>query len=130
MTLEKFSVPLAICIGLGLVFIAITMYVTISQTHKIYGPLVSIHRYLDVLLQNKKPHPLQLRESDQVKELADKLNLLSDRFLHNRPQISQSVRAIEHYIDALHKKSTLPPLQIPVDDPLHDIAEKLQHLSK
>lgn len=76
---EKFKTPVMIFGSLTLAFVIITLVVSIRYTHRIYGPLVSIHRYLDGLLAGEKPATLKLRESDQLKELAEKLNSLAAR---------------------------------------------------
>ncbi len=73
-TLAKLSVPLGLAAGILVVFIGLTLYVAAKYTHRIYGPLVSIHRFLDEMLEGKVPQPLNLRESDQLQDLAQKLN--------------------------------------------------------
>ncbi len=84
LTLQKFMWPFSIGTGLIVIFILATLYVSIRYTHEIYGPLVSIHRYLDDILEGKKPTPLQLRESDQLQDLANKLNLISDKIMKKK----------------------------------------------
>ena len=76
-TLAKLSVPLGIAVALLVVFIGLTFYISAKYTHRIYGPLVSIHRFLDEMLEGKVPQPLNLRESDQLQDLAEKLNQIA-----------------------------------------------------
>ena len=83
-TMQKFAVPVGIGAGLIFLFILTTILVSIRYTHEIYGPLVSIHRYLDDLLQGRTPNSIQLRESDQLKDLADKLNSIAERFVDDQ----------------------------------------------
>jgi len=78
-TLQKFAVPVAMGGSLILLFVVTTILVSVRYTHRIYGPLVSIHRFVDDLLAGKKPKSIQLRESDQLKDLANKLNALADQ---------------------------------------------------
>lgn len=74
LTMGKFAWPAIIGGSLIGLFVLTTLLVSIRYTHEIYGPLVSIHRFLDDVLEGRKPHNLQLRESDQLKDLATKLN--------------------------------------------------------
>ena len=78
-TLFKFGWPIAVGLALILLFVAVTLLLSIRYTHQIYGPLVSIHRFLDDVLVGNDPGLLQLRESDQLKDLASKLNTVAGR---------------------------------------------------
>lgn len=78
-TFEKFRLPVIVLALLIVSFISTTILVSVKYTHAIYGPLVSIHRFLDDLLSSNKPIPLKLRDGDQLHELADKLNELSEK---------------------------------------------------
>src|SRR5690606_35219410 len=73
-TWAKIQVPIYIGAALIVAFVACTLYVSIKYTHRIYGPLVSIYRYLDDIAAGKDPAPLQLRDRDQLGELAGRLN--------------------------------------------------------
>lgn len=56
-------------------FILTTLLVSVRYTHHIYGPLVSIHRYLDDFADGKgQQSPLKLRDGDQLQTLAEKIN--------------------------------------------------------
>lgn len=79
LTLTKLQLPLIIVGVLILGFVATTFYVSIHYTYKIYGPLISINRFLDDVLEGKRPGLLALREGDQLQDLASKLNLLVDK---------------------------------------------------
>jgi hypothetical protein len=76
---DKLQTPLLIIGLLVVAFIVTTLLVAVSYTHKIYGPLVSINRFLDEYLEGQKPAPLALRDGDQLQDLAQKLNQLSER---------------------------------------------------
>lgn len=78
-TWGKLSTPLIICGSLVFLFMATTLYITVKYTHKIYGPLVSIHKFLDQALAGEKPDPLKLRASDQLNDLAEKINKLYEK---------------------------------------------------
>ena len=73
----KFLQPLLLAAGLFLLFIVVTLYLSVTYTHKFYGPLVSINRFLDELNEGKNPEPIQLRTNGQLQDLAERLNRLS-----------------------------------------------------
>lgn len=70
----KFRVPLAVGIGLIFAFILTTIMASVRLTHGFYGPLISIHRFLDEALSGRLPEPIHLRDSDQLQDIANKLN--------------------------------------------------------
>ena len=75
--IDKLLLPLAICGGIVFFFIVSTILLTVKYTHQIYGPLVSIHRFLDAMIEGSSVAPLVLRQSDQLQKLAEKLNKLA-----------------------------------------------------
>lgn len=77
--MSKLQIPLIIISILVFGFVATTFYVAVNYTHKIYGPMVSINRFLDDVLEGNRPKLLALREGDQLQELANKLNQLVDK---------------------------------------------------
>ncbi len=130
---NKFSVPLTVTGILLFVFIALTLYLSIRYTYQIYGPLVSIHRYLDSLLTGQKPKDLFLRESDQLKDLARKLNEVGNVFarIENKHQATTGpLIAVRRFVDELLKGETPKALHLREDDELKDIATKLNELSE
>ncbi len=38
------------------------------------GPLIAVHRYLDDLLEGKKPAQIKLRDNDHFVDLVEKVN--------------------------------------------------------
>ena len=60
--------------------IGMTFFVIVKYTHKIYGPLISIYRFLDDLIDDKQPAPLKLRESDELGDLVVRLNKIVEKF--------------------------------------------------
>ena len=81
--LAKLSQPLLICTGLLVAFIVTTILVAARYTHRIFGPLVSIHRFLDDIIQKRPATNLVLRESDQLQDLAVKLNVIAQLLQQN-----------------------------------------------
>lgn len=126
--MQKFGVPLGFGCGLIVVFVISTILASVRYTHEIYGPLVSIHRYLDDLLSGLRPAPIQLRESDQLKDLAIKLNSVAERLaLENRagPMIS-----VHRFLDDLLAGKKPTPLKIRDQDQLSELITKLNQLSE
>jgi hypothetical protein len=76
----KYAWPVGVGFSLVFLFVITTLWVSIRYTHEIYGPLVSIHRFLDEILSGRTPPRLALRQSDQLQDLAEKLNLVAERF--------------------------------------------------
>lgn len=91
----KFRVPLAVGVALIATFILTTILVSVRMTHGFYGPLVSIHRFLDELLGGGSPSPIQLRDSDQLQDLATKLNRI--------PREMVSFGAERHHLLAIQR---------------------------
>ena len=127
MTWSKFGVPLAIGIALILVFVIATILASVRYTHEIYGPLVSIHRYLDDMLGGRKPSPIQLRQSDQLKDLAIKLNSVAERL--SGDERATAMVAVHRFIDELIAGGSPSPLKIRDQDQLSDLVDKLNELA-
>jgi hypothetical protein len=79
LTMGKLSTPMLLIGSVVVLFVATTFYVAVHYTHKIYGPLVSIHRFVDELLEERVPSKLLLRDGDELQDLAVKLNDLADK---------------------------------------------------
>lgn len=74
---QKFWVILLLCLSLVAVFFVLTFVVIIKYTHQIYGPLVSLHNHLDQLIAGTAKSPINMRSTDQLQALAQKINQLS-----------------------------------------------------
>jgi signal transduction histidine kinase len=126
-TLQKFSVPITIGATLIFLFVVTTILVSVRYTHEIYGPLVSINRYIDDLLEGTTPTPIQLRESDQLKDLAIKLNSLAERMgADNRagPMI-----ALHRFLDELIAGNSPAPIKLRENDHFAELAAKLNQVA-
>ena len=126
MTARKFFVPMTVGGSLILLFIITTILVSVRYTHEIYGPLVSIHRYLDDILTGRVPGPIQLRESDQLKDLADKLNSVAERVGESKR--AGAMMAIHRFLDEAAEGKTPEPIRLRDGDPLSELAGKLNAL--
>ncbi len=57
----------------------LTLLLSISLTHRIYGPLVSIHKFIDELSEGQYQKRVTIRKKDELKMLAAKLNSLAEK---------------------------------------------------
>jgi hypothetical protein len=124
--LQKFQIPILVGAGLILVFVCLSILLSVKYTHRIYGPLVSIHRYLDDYLQGIPTTPLVLRESDQLQELAEKLNKVVALNPSDRRQ--SVLRPFFRFLDELLEGKRPEPIKLRDTDQFHDLAEKLNRL--
>ena len=69
--------------GALLGFCATMMFVVVRRTHKMYGPMVSIMRFLGELQKGNYAVRIHVREKDDFKALVSKLNELAET-LHVR----------------------------------------------
>ena len=125
--LDKFLPPMFIALGLTVVFVVVSILLSVRYTHRIYGPLVSIHRFLDDFLDGRSVAPLNLRESDQLKELAEKLNELAIRFPLDRRQVNYV--QVFQFLDQLLEGKDPDKLTLRDGDQLEALAQKLNLLA-
>lgn len=65
----------AIKIGLLLIGYIVGMFVLVFKlTHRYYGPLVSIERFVDDVAQGRYSQRVKIRQKDELQRLTDKLN--------------------------------------------------------
>lgn len=126
--LDKFLPPIFIALTLTVIFIVVSILLSVRYTHKIYGPLVSIHRFLDEFLSSQVVTPLNLRESDQLQELARKLNELSRRFPLERRK--GNFQPIYNFIDALKNGEDPGELSMREREELSTLVTKLNELAR
>ena len=125
--LGKFSIPIWTTAGLIAFFVVLTLFVSVKYTHAIYGPLVSIHRFLDDVLGGKPVKSLILRESDQLQDLAKKLNFVAERMGDQR---KAPMVAIYKYLDDLIHGEQPAPLRLRESDQLAELIEKLNQIGE
>lgn len=126
MTGRKFLVPLTAGIVLFTLFIISTLYVSVRYTHQMYGPLVSIRRFVDEILAGKNPAPIKLRANDQLHDLVDRLNLLSDSLA-----ISNSTQeALNRFTEDLLAGKEPQALRLKDSDPMKPLSVKLTRLTE
>jgi signal transduction histidine kinase len=80
MTLNKFLLPASLSLGLIFIFILATLYCSVYFTHRIYGPLVSIRRFVNELTKNTDHvHKIHVRKHDELQDLIQSLNELAGK---------------------------------------------------
>ncbi|MEZ4744234.1 MAG: hypothetical protein R3B45_17580 [Bdellovibrionota bacterium] len=125
--LKKFISPMAVGGGVVIAFVIATLILSIRYTHQIYGPLVSIQRFLDELLAGKKPKRIYLRSSDQLQELAEKLNSVAERMVEDGRE--GPLVSIHRFLDGLIEGKSVKKIQLREGDPYYELAEKLNALA-
>src|SRR5690606_20563446 len=98
--------PVTIGALLLVAFIVATLYLSVRYTHQIYGPLISIRRFIDDLVESKDPEPIRLRQSDQLHDLVGRLNQLCGRGFHDtqKRSIENLVRFVENLLHGYEAK--------------------------
>lgn len=61
------------------VFIAVLFFVVFKLTHRYYGPLVSIERFVDQFARGDYSKRAKIREKDELHGLVEKLNHMADQ---------------------------------------------------
>jgi hypothetical protein len=125
--LVKLTFPMYAAFFLIAAFVIVTLLVSVRYTYAIYGPLVSIHRFLDDVLMGRVVKPLILRESDQLQDLAQKLNLLAERLGDQR---KAPMVAVYKFLDDLIKGDNPAPLKLRESDSLSEMVEKLNKVAE
>lgn len=64
--------------GLFLIFLLVMFFVVFKLTHRYYGPLVSIERFIDQIEKGDYSARVTIRSKDELQGLAAKLNKLAD----------------------------------------------------
>jgi methyl-accepting chemotaxis protein len=137
LALAKFSIPMFAASALMLLFVVTTLILSIRYTHQIYGPLVSINRFLDELLAGQKPQLLNLRDSDQLQDLAKKLNEFAEKNASRTPDasgVSKSVQGLSRFLDEYLAGQNPKPIYWRESDyvppEIREVANKLNTLAQ
>ncbi len=126
--MQKFQTPIFAGSFLLLIFVVASILISVRYTYQIYGPLVSIHRFLDEYLQGDVVQPLILRESDQLQELAEKLNQVM--YLNPSDRRASNLRTIYRYLDELLEGSHPEPITLREGDQFQPLVERVNRLGK
>lgn len=57
----------------------VTFFSSLIITHRFVGPFIAINRYVEGLINNKYDEPLNLRNTDEMHEIAGKLKILGEK---------------------------------------------------
>ena len=68
------------------VFFIVTIYIVFSTTHKYYGPLISIERFIQELTEGNYEARVQIRKKDELQNLVSKLNDLAVQLEKKHPK--------------------------------------------
>lgn len=77
-TNDIFQQNAKIIVALCLTYIVVLFTVVFRMTHKIYGPLVGIERFVDQLSEGDFRRRVTIRRGDELQRLAGKLNQLAE----------------------------------------------------
>lgn len=64
-------------------YFCVIFYIVFKLTHRYYGPLISIQRFLDRLIKGEYDSRVSIRSKDELQDLVAKLNTLAET-LQNR----------------------------------------------
>lgn len=129
-TMSKFAQPIIAAAVLMVVFVICTFIVSVRYTHQVYGPLVSIHRYLDDCIGGKKPSPLKLRASDQLNDLAEKLNIMGSSDQKTSPADTSELEKVVHFVECLQRGEKVAPPQVDQDPELSRLVQAVQGIAQ
>lgn len=68
--------------GFFILFLMLTYGTVFKLTHRYYGPLVAIYRFLDQLQQGNYTARVTIRKGDELGELVQRLNHLAEKLEH------------------------------------------------
>jgi nitrate/nitrite-specific signal transduction histidine kinase len=63
--------------ALFLVYLVTLCWILFKISHRVYGPLISVERFVDDLAQGKYNQRLKIRQKDDLQRLTEKLNALA-----------------------------------------------------
>jgi hypothetical protein len=87
-----------------IIFTAVMMFVVIRRTHKMYGPMVSIMRFVGELQRGNFAVRIHIREKDDFQALVHKLNALAET-LHTRYGVTSTENSEKTGLDALDARN-------------------------
>jgi methyl-accepting chemotaxis protein len=68
---------------LVVLFIVFLILAIARRTHRMFGPMVAVDRFIDTITQGDYSQRIQTREGDDFKDLADSLNRMAESFEKN-----------------------------------------------
>ena len=105
---------------------AFVVVIAMMITHRLAGPLFRLERAVDNMSNGQLNDVIYLREKDEGKELAVKLNLFNTRLSHDFEHIDSKSSSIG---DILAQYSSLDPKKISPDD-YHSLFQSIARQNK
>ena len=127
MVASKFAVPATLGLIIIIGFIVSTFYFATRYTHQIYGPLVSIRKFLDQIIAGANPQAISIRKTDQLQDLVSRLNIIAQQY--SESSNTSSIKKICDYIDSIDKNQKAPAPSLNTSDPLYEISKKIEQLA-
>jgi signal transduction histidine kinase len=84
-----------------LIYLSVVFFVCIFISHKIAGPMYKLSNFLDNYIDGNPPNKLYFRKGDNFTEIADKINLVFERFDEERSQDFEYLKEVSLYIKNL-----------------------------
>ncbi len=63
--------------GVYILYAILLLVLVFKLTHRYYGPLVAVKRFLNILIEGEYSSRISLRKNDELKDIAAKLNELA-----------------------------------------------------
>ena len=126
MTLEKFYTPALIGLLTITIFVIFTIYLSIHYTHSIYGPIVSIKKMLENTIAGCQPKTINIRKTDQLKDLVTLINQLNESSIYTKEH--KSYIEINKFLDSLLAQSRPKSMKVKKEDLMYSISSKLEKI--
>lgn len=78
-----------------IVFLLTTIWIVIRRTHRMYGPMVAMGKFIDSMSAGNYTERLKVRTDDDFQELVDSLNRLSERLQTQSQNVEISPKGSE-----------------------------------
>ncbi len=62
----------------SIVYMSLLFTIIFSVTHRFYGPMVSIERFVDSIIEGNYEHRIAVRKRDELNRIVAKLNLMAE----------------------------------------------------
>jgi len=96
-----FQIVLFPLLIVNLIVLCIIIPLSLLYSHRIAGPIYRFEQSLDLLLNDETNFMIVLREKDEFKYLADKMNALVDYLRRNIGEVRSSHRTIKERVSKL-----------------------------
>lgn len=126
--LAKLQFPIFVACGVLVCFVAASVILAAKYTHSLYGPMVGIMNFVQRLNNGEDVEPLQLRDKDQLKDLADELNKLAG--CEGASSLLADIEMVTKFVIGMEAGEKTDELSLPVNGVLADLASRLRGISQ